>query len=67
MARYRRTWNSSVFNGYLKEGRGQGIRSKYKPWICVQNFPSKGTVSRAIGTKTGRIHHLMSNLELSLF
>ena len=67
MARYRRTWNSSVFSNYLKEGRGQGIGSKYKPWICIQNFPSNGIVSRVIGAKTGRIHHLMSNLELSLF
>ena len=67
MARSRRVWNRSVFSRYLKEGRGQGVGADYRPWIQVQDFPSLGMVSRVSGTTTGRIHHLMSNLELSLF
>jgi hypothetical protein len=67
MAKYRRTWNSTTFNKYLREGRGQGILAHYKPWITIQDFPSNGMVSRVSGSTTGRIHHLMSNLELSLF
>ena len=67
MAKYKRIWNHSVFNKYLRKGRGQGIGAEYKPWITVQDFPSIGMVSRVSGTTTGRIHHLMSNLELSLF
>jgi len=67
VARSRRVWNRSVFSRYLKEGRGQGVGVDYRPWIQVQDFPSLGMVSRVSGAKTGRIHHLMSNLELSLF
>ena len=67
MAKHRRTWNQSIFNKHLREGRGQGIGAGYNPWIHIQDFPSLGMVSRLSGTTTGRIHHLMSNLELSLF
>ena len=67
MAKHRRSWNHGTFNRYLREGRGQGIGIDYKPWIMVQDFPSLGMVSRVSGTTTGRIHHLVSNLELSLF
>ncbi|MDR2648744.1 MAG: TnsA endonuclease N-terminal domain-containing protein [Clostridiales bacterium] len=67
MAKHRRVWNGSVFNRYLREGRGQGTGINYNPWIHIQDFPSLGMVSRVSGTTTGRIHHLMSNLELSLF
>lgn len=67
MAKHRRTWNHSIYNKYLREGRGQGAGVDYNPWIHIQDFPSLGMVSRVSGTTTGRIHHLMSNLELSLF
>jgi hypothetical protein len=60
-------WGHSAFNKYLHEGRGQGGGADYKPWITVHDFPSTGMVSRVLGATTGRIHHLMSNLELSLF
>jgi hypothetical protein len=33
----------------------------------IQDFASKGMASRAYGTKTGRIHHLLSNLETQFF
>ena len=67
MAKHRQTWNYSTFNRYLSEGRGQGLGAGYTPWLYVQDFPSLGMVSRVSGATTGRIHHLMSNLELSLF
>jgi len=67
MAKHRQTWNYSIFNKYLREGRGQGVGADYNPWIHIQNFSSLGMVSRVSGATTGRIHHLMSNLELSLF
>ena len=67
MAKHRRVWNHSIYNKYLREGRGQGVGINYKPWIRIQDFPSLGMVSRVSGTTTGRVHHLMSNLELSLF
>ena len=67
MAKCRRMWNNTAYNKYIREGRGQGIGADYKPWINIQDFPSTGMVSRVSGTTTGRIHHLMSNLELFLF
>jgi hypothetical protein len=67
VAKHRRAWNQSIFNKYLREGRGQGAGADYNPWIHIQDFPSLGMVSRVSGVTTGRIHHLMSNLELSLF
>ena len=67
MPRNRQAWNQSIFNKYLREGRGQGTGADYSPWIRVQDFPSLGMVSRVLGTTTGRVHHLMSNHELSLF
>ena len=67
MAKRTRIWNESKYRRYLKEGRGQGTMSSYKPWIMVQDFPSNGMVSRVKGAKTNRIHHLMSNNELCYF
>jgi hypothetical protein len=67
MAKHRRTWNQEQYQRYLKEGRGQGTKSAYKPWIMIHDFPSNGMVSRVYGNTTGRIHHLLSNMELSYF
>ena len=67
MAKHRRIWNSNAYTKCVREGRGQGNGVDYKPWILIQDFTSVGMVSRVSGVKTGRIHHLMSNLELWLF
>lgn len=67
MAKHRRVWNENQYRKYLAEGRGQGNMDDYTPWIQIQDFPSHGIVSRVKGRKTGRVHHLMSNLELEYF
>jgi len=67
MSKHRRVWNASIYEKFVHEGRGQGTGMDYNPWIHIQDFPSLGMVSRVPGTTTGRVHHLMSNLELSLF
>ncbi|MDU3869543.1 MAG: TnsA endonuclease N-terminal domain-containing protein [Bacillus paranthracis] len=46
-----------------KEGRGQGEGSKYKPWLNIQDFSSKGLSTRTMGWKTNRIHQFLSKLE----
>lgn len=51
----------------LKEGRGQGISSKYKPWIRIQDVPSLGRVTRLKGIKTGRQHEFLSDMERNYF
>ena len=67
LSKHRRTWNASVYQRYLREGRGQGAGAAYTPWIRIQDFSSKGMVSRAKGAKTGRVHHFLSNLEMAFF
>lgn len=67
MAKHRRVWNETVFRQYIRDGRGQGVGAGYTPWLLIQDFASRGMVSRVKGSKTGRVHHLMSNLELSFF
>lgn len=67
MAKRRRSWNEMTFRKYLRNGRGQGEMSNYKPWICIQDFPSRGTVTRISGYKTGRVHHFMSRYETAFF
>ena len=53
---------------WIKEGRGQGFLSKYKPFLTVKDNKSlNNRSSRVYGYKTGRTHHLFSDLELAVF
>jgi hypothetical protein len=67
MAKHNRKWNQCTYKRYISEGRGQGDGKDYKPWIRVQDFSSRGTISRIYGFKTGRVHHLLSNHEKYYF
>jgi hypothetical protein len=67
MAKRTRVWDKAKFERYLKEGRGQGEGSCYRPWISVHDFSSRGTISRVAGHKTGRVHHFLSRNELNYF
>ena len=58
---------ASVHERYVRDGRGCGSGFDYTPWILVQDFASRGIVSRVKGRKSGRVHHLMSNNELAYF
>jgi hypothetical protein len=51
----------------IAEGRGQGVGISYRPWLDVHDFPSQGVIHRPLGLKTGRIHHLFSDLEFIVF
>lgn len=51
----------------LIEKRGDGELGEYKPWLKVHEFGSSGRVHRVKGWKTGRIHQLMSDLEMYYF
>ena len=53
--------------GRIKQGRGQGTGADYIPWIQVRDFGSKGRVTRDRGWVTGRVHHLLSDLETKVF
>lgn len=67
MAKHHRIWNQNTYEKYVREGRGCGSGSDYTPWIRIQDFASRGVVSRIKGRTTGRVHHLMSNNELAYF
>ncbi|AFP32795.1 heteromeric transposase endonuclease subunit TnsA [Marinobacter sp. BSs20148] len=51
----------------IKEGRGQGHGSDYKPFIYTRDVSSLGRSHRLPGSKTRRLHHLLSDLELAIF
>jgi hypothetical protein len=60
--------NSEAKNArWIKEGRGQGLGAKYKPWLTVRDVPSEGRSHRIFGHLTQRTHHLLSDLELATF
>lgn len=67
MAKGRREWTQAKFERYCKEKRGEGSGESYKPWITIQDFPSRGRSTRTSGWKTNRVHHFLSDHEKRLF
>lgn len=67
MAKHNLQWDENKLKRFLREGRGQGEGQNYKPWVTVQDFPSKGRCSRVLGWKTNRIHHLFTDSETRYF
>ena len=59
--------NQSQIDKRLKEGRGQGTGSGYKPFIYTRDVSSLGRSHRVFGHKCQRMHHLLSDLELAVF
>lgn len=51
----------------LSENRGEGIGKDYIPFFRVHELSSSGESVRVKGTKTSRIHHLLSGLEFLTF
>lgn len=52
---------------YIADGRGQGDKKLYRPWLKVYDLPSRGRSHRLFGIKTGRVHHLLSDGEWKSF
>lgn len=67
MAKRNTGWTEAKIARYIKEGRGQGDLSNYKPWLTTQDVPSRGRVHRLKGWKTERIYHFLSDLEYKYF
>ncbi|WP_244919527.1 TnsA endonuclease N-terminal domain-containing protein [Nostoc commune] len=63
----RRSINQKNIDKYIASGCGQGRGADYKPWLKVQDVPSRGQVNRIKGWKTGRVDHFFSELELDYF
>lgn len=60
-------WTEKKIEQRQREGYGQGSGADYKPWIEVTDFSSKGRSRRVASAKTGRVHHLFSDVEYGLF
>ncbi|MCT4686860.1 TnsA endonuclease N-terminal domain-containing protein [Vallitalea sp.] len=67
MAKRKRGFTDNKYEKWLKEGRGQGEKSTYKPWLTIQDVSSMGNVTRVYSHKTGRQHEFLSNNELYYF
>lgn len=50
-----------------REGRGKGVGADYRPWIVIHDFSSRGRVHRRLGRVTGRVVHLLSDVEEDVF
>lgn len=60
-------WSEDKIERLHAEGCGKGAGANYKPWIHVQDFSSQGNSRRVFSQKTGRVHHLLSDVEWHLF
>lgn len=58
---------TSKIEKWIKESRGTGIGSEYKPWLNIQDVSSKGRSTRLRGIKTNRQHEFLSDLERNYF
>jgi hypothetical protein len=56
MAKRNRENRPDKYEKWIKEGYGQGIGMDYKPWLTIQDVPSKGRVTRLHGIKIDRQH-----------
>lgn len=67
MAKRRYGFDEEKLARFLKERRGQGSGRDYRPWLTIQDVSSLGRSSRIHSRKTGREHHLLSDIETDLF
>jgi len=67
MGKRRVRWARESIERRLAEGRGDGTGINYKPWLRVQDVPSKGRIHRIKGCTIGRVQHLLSDLEAKVF
>ena len=50
---------------WIREGRGSGHGTEYRPWLQVQDVLSIGHAHKVSGLKIRRTHHVFSDLEAS--
>ena len=67
MARSYKGLSDQQIQKRIKEGRGLGEGQNYKPWIQTWDVSSLGRSHRIFGNRSGRLHHLLSDLELAIF
>lgn len=60
-------WTEKKIEQRQAEGYGEGRGSAYKPWLEVKDVGSHGRARRVWSHKTGRVHHLFSDVEMDIF
>lgn len=65
--RGRRFKTQADIERYIEQGYGQGEGLDYKPWLRVQDVPSRGRSHKVSGSKVDRVYHLLSDLEFAYF
>jgi len=63
MAKKRYTRNESDIQRLLSQGRGQGVGGNYSPYFFVRDVPSHGRSHRIYSRLSGRVIHLLSDIE----
>lgn len=61
-------YTKSKIEDFIKQGRGSGELALYKPWILTRELtgaPSRK--ARVKSLRTGRVHHLLSDLEKKIY
>lgn len=61
--RARRFKTQADVDRYVSDGNGSGEGESYKPWLRVQDVPSRGRSRKVQGMKVNRIHQVFSDLE----
>ena len=67
MAKRNRKVTANTIKRKNSQQRGLGRLSDYKPWNTIQDTASNSLVTRIKGWKTGRIHQILSQLQLQFF
>lgn len=67
MAKHRYGFDEAKIARFHKEKRGQGHGGEYHPWLTIHDVPSSGRRARVHWPTTGREHHLLSDIETSVF
>lgn len=67
MSYHRKAWTEKKIEQRLKDGRGKGVGANYRPMLEVTDLSSSGLSRRVYGDKTGRVHHLLSDVEYQFY
>ncbi len=67
MGKQKLDWTKEKKERFIIEGCGAGDGRDYKPLLRIQDFPSLGRVTRVLGWKTKRIHHLFTDMQTKYF
>lgn len=67
MPKRKRGFTKEKYEKWIKEGRGTGVGSDYRPWLTIQNVASRGRSTRMKGITTKRQHEFLSDMERNYF